>query len=134
MTEKDPTLDDAIAYAYGEWQIAERDTEHADDTENHAYLTGQADAFRDMFIRLSKVANPAFDFLKFCFVQTAIDKNFVAGGGEMEPESEVELAYVSDPFDTSKSFWIVTTSDGVEKQFADYPSAEEYHAALLSEL
>ena len=47
---------------------------------------------------------------------------------------EVELAYVSDPFDTSKSFWIVIDTKGVETQFADYPSAEEHHAALLSEL
>jgi hypothetical protein len=49
-------------------------------------------------------------------------------------KAKIEMAYVSDPLDTSKSFWIVVDANGVETQFADYPSAEEYHAALLSEL
>ena len=49
-------------------------------------------------------------------------------------EQEVKLAHVSDPLDTSKSFWIVVDTKGVVTEFADYPSAEEHHAALLSEL
>jgi hypothetical protein len=84
MTEKEPTLGDALAHAYGEWQTAERDIKHADDPENHAYLTGQADAFRDMFIQLSTVVNPYFDFAKFCAIQATVDENFIVNAGELE--------------------------------------------------
>lgn len=79
-----PTLADATAYAYDEWQIAEGDTKHADDTESASYHIGQADAFRDLFIMLSKVANPAFDFAKFCAEKVLTDKDFRVDSGEME--------------------------------------------------
>ena len=80
----DPTLTDALAFAYIEWQIAEGDSEMAGDTEDASYSTGQADAFRDMFIQLSKVANPAFDFAKFCAEKVLTDKDFRVNYGELE--------------------------------------------------
>jgi hypothetical protein len=80
----DPTLETVTAYAYDEWQIAEGDSEMAGDTDDASYSTGQADAFRDMFIQLSKVANPAFDFAKFCAEQVLIDKDFRVNSGELD--------------------------------------------------
>lgn len=79
-----PTLETATAYAYEEWQIAEGDTKHADDTETASYHIGQADAFRDMFVQLSKVADPDFDFAKFCAEKVLTDPTFRVDSGELE--------------------------------------------------
>ena len=84
MTEKELTMAEVHAHAYDEWQIAERDSEMAGDPEDAAYHTGQADAFRDMFIKLSTVVNPYFDFAKFCAIQATVDENFIVNAGELE--------------------------------------------------
>jgi len=92
MKKENPTLADATAYAYGEWQIAEGDTKHADDAESASYHIGQADAFRDLFIMLSKVTNPDFDFAKFCAAKVDSDEAFIVDAGELEEdETQAEL-------------------------------------------
>ena len=79
-----PTLATVTAYAFDEWQIAEGDSEQADGTESLSYHIGQADAFRDLFIQLSKVADPDFDFAKFCAEKVLTDPTFRVDSGELE--------------------------------------------------
>lgn len=79
-----PTLETVTAYAYDEWQIAEGDSEMAGDTDDASYHTGQADAFRDVFIQLSKIADPSFDFADFCKEKVLTDENFRVNSGELE--------------------------------------------------
>lgn len=67
---------------YDEWQIAEGDAHMASDTEDASYHIGQADAYRDVFIRLSKEQDPEFDFTKFCVEMLLKDENFLGAPSE----------------------------------------------------
>lgn len=80
----DPTLETVTAYAYDEWQTAEGDGEMAGNTDDASYHIGQADAFRDVFIQLSKIADPSFDFADFCKKKVATDEDFRVSSGELE--------------------------------------------------